>query len=126
MSIVKTNSGEVFRISHPTGYVEVQIDGFFPCPVPQGKKLFKMARKFCTKAEQVELHDALLRLFKCYPGKISEAAQRLGISGLSNSDFEKELSWLRRLRRNQTVLELNIRDAAGILDVRGEADGTSS
>lgn len=117
MSIVKTNSGEVFRISHPTGYIEVQIDGFFPCPVSQGKKLFKTARKFCTEAEQVELRDALLRLFRRYPSKITEAAQRLGFSGLSNSDFEKELSLLRRLRRNQIVLELNIRDAAGILGV---------
>ena len=98
MSIIQNGNDLDFRIDHPSGFVEVQIDGFFPCAIPQGKKLFKMARKFCTVQEQQELYNELREL--------------------DGHDFEAVLTKLRLLRNDRTKLALNIRDAAGIMEVQ--------
>lgn len=113
MSIMLQEKGLAFRIDHSSGFVEVQIDGFFPCAIPQGKKLFKMARKFCTAQEQQELYNELLALADRLPGKIQELGREL-----DGHDFEAVLTKLRLLRSDRAKLALNIRDAAGIMEVQ--------
>ena len=116
MSIMLQEKGLAFRIDHSSGFVEVQIDGFFPCAIPQGKKLFKMARKFCTAQEQQELYNELLALADRLPGKIQELGRELGDPELDGHDFEAVLT------SDRAKLALNIRDAAGIMEVQ-VADG---
>lgn len=118
MSIIQNGNDLDFRIDHPSGFVEVQIDGFFPCAIPQGKKLFKMARKFCTVQEQQELYNELRALADRLPDKIREAGRELGDPKLDGHDFEVVLTKLRLLRNDRTKLALNIRDAAGIMEVQ--------
>lgn len=122
MSIMLQEKGLAFRIDHSSGFVEVQIDGFFPCAIPQGKKLFKMARKFCTAQEQQELYNELLALADRLPGKIQELGRELGDPELDGHDFEAVLTKLRLLRSDRAKLAPNIRDAAGIMEVQ-VADG---
>lgn len=116
--ITETEKGLAFRINHPTGFVEVTLDGFFPCAVQQGRKLFKMVRRYCTEAEQRELHDELCALHDRYPDKIRAAAAELGNPDIDPTDFETMITKLRLLRRDRAGLALNIRDAAGILGVK--------
>lgn len=116
--IVEREKGLVFRIDHPSGFVEVQIDDFFPCAIPQGKKLFKMARKFCTAQEQQELYNELLALADRLPDKIRETAKELGDPRLDSHDFEVTVTKLRLLRGDRARLALNIRDAAGVMEVQ--------
>ena len=118
MSIIQNGNNLNFRIDHPSGFVEVQIDGFFPCPTSQGKKLFKMARKFCTAQEQQELYNELRALADQLPDKIRDAGRELGDPKLDGHDFEVVLSKLRLLRGDRAKLALNIRDAAGIMEVQ--------
>lgn len=118
MSIMQCEKGLAFRIDHSSGFVEVQIDGFFPCAIPQGKKLFKMARKFCTAQEQQELYNELLALADRLPDKIRELGRELGDPKLDGHDFEVVLTKLRLLRNDRAKLVLNIRDAAGIMEVQ--------
>ena len=118
MSIIQNGNDLDFRIDHPSGFVEVQIDGFFPCAIPQGKKPFKMARKFCTVQEQQELYNELRALADRLPDKIREAGRELGDPKLDGHDFEVVLTKLRLLRNDRTKLALNIRDAAGIMEVQ--------
>lgn len=122
MSIMLREKDVAFRIDHSSGFVEVQIDGFFPCAIPQGKKLFKMARKFCTVQEQQELYNELRALADRLPDKIREAGRELGDPKLDGHDFEAVLTKLRLLRSDRAKLALNIRDAAGIMEVQ-VADG---
>lgn len=116
--IVERENGLAFRIEHPTGYIEVTLDGFFPCPVKNGRKLFKMARKYCSQAEMCDLYAELCALEDSYPGKIRAAAAELGDPDIDPADFEAVLTKLRMLRRDRVGLALNIRDAAGILGVK--------
>lgn len=116
--IVERESGLAFRIEHPTGYVEVTLDGFFPCPIQQGRKLFKMARRYCQKHERLDLYEELCALRDKYPDKIRAAAVELGNPELDSHDFEVMVTKLRLLRRDRASFALNIRDAAGILGVK--------
>lgn len=117
--IIERENGLAFRIEHPTGYIEVTLDGFFPCPVQQGRKLFKMARKYCTHAEMGDLYEELCALKNRYPDKIRATAAELGDPELDGHDFEVTITKLRMLRRDLVGLALNIRDAAGIMGVKG-------
>lgn len=116
--ITENEKGLAFRIEHPTGYIEVTLDGFFPCPVQQGRKLFKMARKYCSQAEMCDLYEELCVLQDRYPDKIRAMAAELGNPDIDPADFEAVLTKLRLLRRDRIGLALNIRDAAGILGVK--------
>lgn len=116
--ITENEKGLAFRIEHPTGYVEVTLDGFFPCPVRQGRKLFKMARKYCSRAEMGDLYEELCALRDKYPDKIRAMAAELGNPDLDPADFEAVLTKLRLLRSDRKNIALNIRDAAGILGVK--------
>lgn len=81
-----------------------------------------MARKFCTAQEQQELYNELLALADRLPGKIQELGRELGDPELDGHDFEAVLTKLRLLRSDRAKLALNIRDAAGIMEVQ-VADG---
>lgn len=116
--IVEREKGLAFRIEHPTGYVGVTLDGFFPCPVQQGRKLFRMAQRYCERHEQLDLYEELCALHDRYPDKIRAAAAELGNSELDGYNFEVGITKLRMLRRDRASLALNIRDAAGILGVK--------
>ena len=109
--IIENEKGLAFRIEHPTGYIEVTLDGFFPCPVQQ-------ARKYCSQAEMCDLYEELCVLQDRYPDKIRAMAAELGNPDIDPADFEAVLTKLRLLRRDRISLALNIRDAAGILGVK--------
>ena len=59
-------NSECFRITHPTGYLELNTEKFFPCTVEKGKKVFKLVREHCSEAQKQELLALLLRKAKFY------------------------------------------------------------
>jgi hypothetical protein len=64
-------NSERFRISYPTGYMELNVENFFPCPVEKGKKVFRLVREHCTVIQQEELLAVLLRKAKSYATRLS-------------------------------------------------------
>ena len=71
-----------------------------------------------TVQEQQELYNELRALADRLPDKIREAGRELGDPKLDGHDFEVVLTKLRLLRNDRTKLALNIRDAAGIMEVQ--------
>ena len=51
---------ETFRVDHPNGYIEVNLETFFPCTNTKAKKLFRLVRDNCSEAQQEELLDKVL------------------------------------------------------------------
>lgn len=78
-----------FRIVHPTGYVQIETDSFFPCTVEKSKKLFRMVRQYCSQKQQ----DELLKLMLKRAVQLSNEALRL----------DNCLSTLDPARRNMQV-----------------------
>lgn len=55
---------ETFRVDHPNGYIEVNVETFFPCTNTKAKELFRLVRANCSEAQQEELLVALVRKAK--------------------------------------------------------------
>ena len=66
---------ETFRVDHPNGYIEVNMETFFPCTNTKAKKLFRLVRTYCSKAQQEELLVALVRKAK------SRMAEAMSLEG---------------------------------------------
>lgn len=45
-------NADIFRIDHPTGYISLHTDAYFPCPVKQAQKLFRFMRKYCSQEQK--------------------------------------------------------------------------
>ncbi len=92
-------SDGIFRIEWETGHAHVEIGPFFAeAAVSQVKKLFKLARQYCTEADRTELLVALAhedKARKALLDALGELAYKR--SELANSfyhtTFEPEKGW---------------------------------
>jgi len=77
------------KINYPTGYMELNLDCFFPCPLDKARKIFLLIHKYSSEADKdrliVFLHGLESRYFaqmqKCadkatsYPAKSEECRE---------------------------------------------------
>lgn len=43
------------KINYPTGYIELNLDRFFPCTVKTARKVFKLICTYCSQSEKSRL-----------------------------------------------------------------------
>ena len=101
-------NSERFRISYPTGYMELNVENFFPCPVEKGKKVFRLVREHCTAIQQEELLAILLRKAKGYADKALELDRRLDNGSLSGKEYDDLYSQLKSAQRQHERITRNI------------------
>lgn len=102
-----------FRIVHPTGYVQIETDSFFPCTVEKSKKLFRMVRQYCSQKQQ----DELLKLMLKRAVQLSNEALRLDncLSTLDprSEEYASASHALQQVKRDHTRITRNIEDFVG-------------
>ena len=59
-------SAETFRITHPTGYLELNTENFFPCTVEKGKRVIRLPQ---TSIDNDALTAWLIEAAVRYAGK---------------------------------------------------------
>ncbi|MCM1232371.1 MAG: hypothetical protein NC489_19795 [Ruminococcus flavefaciens] len=101
---------DVFRVDHPTGYIEVNIDTFFPCTVAKGKKLFKLIRANCSKRQQDELLLALVRKAKSCAEEAMKLEGSLDEVPCDPAEYKRRLRQFKALTRQHSQLARNIQD----------------
>lgn len=101
---------ESFRVDHPAGYIEVNIDRFFPCSVTKGKKLFKLVRLYCSQERQDELLATLVRKAKFCAEEAMRLEGSLDEVPCDPQEYQKRLRRFKALTRQHTQLARNIRD----------------
>ena len=57
---------DVLRIDHDRGYLELNIEAFFPCTQKKAKILFPLIRKWCSKETKAALLHELTELADGY------------------------------------------------------------
>jgi thermostable 8-oxoguanine DNA glycosylase len=102
-----------FRITYPTGYMELNAENFFPCTVEKGKKVFRLVREHCTKAQQDELLALLIRKAKGYADKALALDRRLDDGSLSGKEYDDLYSQLKSAQRQHERIAKNIRQFTG-------------
>ncbi len=101
---------DVFRVDHPTGYIEVKVDSFFPCTNAKAKKLFRLVRNNCSKAQQDELLAALVRKAKSCLEEAMSLEGSLDELPRDPQEYRERLRKFKALTRQHTQLTRNIRD----------------
>lgn len=99
---------ETFRVDHPNGYIEVKVDGFFPCPVAKARKLFKLVRLHCSQEQQDELLVALVRKAKSCLEEAMQLEGSLDEVPCDPCEYQKRLRRFKELTRQHTQLTRNI------------------
>lgn len=101
---------ETFRVDHPTGYIEVNVDAFFPCTNIKAKKLFRLVRDNCSEAQQEELLAALVRKAKSVMEEAMSLEGSLDEVPCDPKEYQNRLQRFKSLTRQHTQLTRNIRD----------------
>ncbi len=106
-------SAETFRITHPTGYLELNTENFFPCTVEKGKRVFRLVREHCSEEQKKELLAILLRKAKSYADKALELDRRLDDATLNEKDYADSFSQLKNVKRQHERITRNIEQLTG-------------
>lgn len=104
---------EYFRVTHPTGYLEFNVERFFPCTVEKGKKVFKLIREYGSEEQKRELLALLLRKAKFYADTALQLDRRLDDPDLPEKEYADTFSQLKNARRQHERVTRNIEQLTG-------------
>lgn len=100
----------IFRVDHPTGCIQIKVDSFFPCTTAKARKLFRLVRDYCSKAQQDELLAALIRMAKSCMEEAMRLEGSLDELACDPREYQNRLRQFKALTRKHTQLTRNIRD----------------
>ena len=101
---------ETFRIEHPTGYLHINVDGFFPCTVRKENKVFRLACRYCSDAHLDDLRETLQEKDKRLLAKEAELEDRRVLAPSRSEEWRDALIQIKRTKRERALLERNIID----------------
>jgi hypothetical protein len=104
---------ETFRITHPTGYLELNTENFFPCTVEKGRRVFRLVRENCTEEQKRELLALLLRKAKAYADTALELDKRLDDMSLGEKEYAVVFSQLKNMQKQHERITRNIEQLTG-------------
>ena len=105
---------DTLRIDHPTGYLYISVDRFFPCPVRKASKLFQLACLYCSKEHLDDFRETLRLQAKRLEEKECELKDRLVLAPSHSEEYKDATIQINRVKRERAQLERNIRE----LDIR--------
>lgn len=103
---------DVLRVEHDRGFLEINIEAFFPCTQKKAKILFPLIQKWCSKEtksalmqELVELADGYEVLCKMYANEAANHPPRSKKCCHFTSEFKRTNTLYRRIQKNITMLK---------------------
>lgn len=66
------------KIVYPTGYIELNLEGFFPCPLDKARKIFSLIHRYSPELDKDRLLAFLRKLEKRYFSQMQEYAELAG------------------------------------------------
>lgn len=101
------------RINHASGYIDLYVDAFFPCPLQKARKVFQLINQWCPQEKRQELMEYLLERAQAYEASIernTQQLQRFPMPRMKEREFLQDIQrnrrLLRRLQRNMEYLEV--------------------
>lgn len=103
---------DVLRIEHDSGFLEINIEAFFPCTQKKAKILFPLIRKWCSEEnksalmqELLELADGYEALCRMYANEAVNHPPRSKECRRFTSEFKRTNALYRRMQKNITTLK---------------------
>lgn len=104
---------ERLRIEHGSGYLDLNVAAFFPCPVKKAVKVFRLINQWCSPEDRQALMDCFQDRAEEYKAFIASGEDSLRHSLMKRSDerdlllrIQRNRRLLRRLNRNMELLEV--------------------
>ena len=98
------------KINYPTGYMELNLDYFFPCTLDKARKVFSLIHRYSSEADKDRLLAFLRALAAGYFAMMQEYAGKAASSatnGDERRDYTSMFEEARRLwQRTATNIEL--------------------
>lgn len=95
------------KIIYPTGYMELNLDYFFPCTLDKARKVFSLIHRYSSDTDKQKLLDFLQGLENEYADKMEDYAKKAIAYPEKSDEYNKytsrfkEARWLRqRTARN--------------------------
>ena len=85
---------DVFKISYPTGYMEINLEYFFPCTLDKARKVFPLIHRYSSEKDKERLLKFLQGLERYYADLMKE------YEGKSQEKFNEARKLLKRTVRN--------------------------
>lgn len=103
---------DVLRIEHDRGYIELNIEAFFPCTQKKARILFPLIWKWCIEEakaallrELMELADGYEALCKMYANEAVNHPPRSKECRHFTSEFKRTNTLYRRMQKNIIMLK---------------------
>lgn len=104
---------ERLRIEYETGYMELNIEAFFPCKMPAARKAARLINSYCTDGARAELLSELRELadgYKALCDMYTEKAEGLPADSTERRHWKALFNKTEVLRKR---MENNIRLISG-------------
>lgn len=95
------------KINYPTGYIELNLERFFPCPQSKAKKVFRLIHRYCTQTDKTRLLEFMTRRVACYDSREANSMKK---PHLTNTPTSTNIILPRQRRR-----PVSVRCSSGIL-----------
>ena len=78
------------KINYPTGYIELNLERFFPCPQSKAKKVFRLIHRYCTQTDKTRLLEFMTRRVAYYDSREANSMRcSSGILTTSRRDWNE-------------------------------------
>lgn len=104
---------EKLRIEYGTGYMELNIEAFFPCKMPAARKAARLINSYCTDEARVELLSELRGLadgYKALCGMYRQKMEELSEEPAAYRHWRAQFNKMEVLRKR---MEGNIKLISG-------------
>ncbi|WP_026478188.1 hypothetical protein [Alkaliphilus transvaalensis] len=106
-------SMKVLKIVYPTGYMEINLDYFFPCTLDKARKVCSLIHRYSTESDKDRLQKYLQGKERMYYSKMSKYADKASSYPENSKEHREYLSKFKearrlhqRIKRNREIFEM--------------------
>lgn len=95
------------KINYPTGYIELNMERFFPCPQVKAKKAFRLIHRYCTQSDKARLLDFMTRRVTYFEDRETECMKNAA-SADHAYEYKYHITQAKEAARQREMLQRNI------------------
>lgn len=95
------------KINYPTGYIELNLEHFFPCPQAKAKKVFRLIHRYCTQTDKIRLVEFMTRRVTYYDSREANSMKRAA-SVKRAYEYKYHIAQAKEAARQREMLQRNI------------------
>lgn len=99
---------ELFKIVHPTGWIEINIEKFFPCTLIKARKIFSLINRYSSKEVKKALLLILQEKESRYAASMTEYAAKITLYQAKSKESRFYAARFKEAKRLRQRMERNI------------------